>query len=107
MHYRLAVDSRRVGLQPCIRSHLGAAILGEIHGVQEPNISDWRRKTFGALTAALRFGDPKAEAAVLPDTSGPLILARGEAVQWPKPLPPGADQSAPQQEKGTRKEILR
>ena len=31
VHHRLALDGRRLGLQPAVRSHLGAAVPGEIH----------------------------------------------------------------------------
>ena len=31
LHHRLAVDGRRVGLQPAVRSHVGAAVPGEVH----------------------------------------------------------------------------
>jgi phospholipase C len=74
-------------------------------GVREPNISDWRRKTFGDLTAAFRFDEASAEAPVLPDTTGPLTLAINEAARLPKPAVPGEGQAMPAQEKGRRKHI--
>ncbi|WP_345634763.1 alkaline phosphatase family protein [Rugosimonospora acidiphila] len=79
----------------CIR------LLEEWTGVKEPNISDWRRETFGDLTSALRMNG-KAKAPVLPDTSGPLILANYEVGQLPAPTLPGAAQSLPKQESGKR-----
>ncbi len=79
--------------------------LEKFTGVREPNISDWRRKTFGDLTSAFRFGDVKAQPPVLPDTRGPLILARGEATHLPEPALPGASQALPVQERGHRKHV--
>ncbi len=73
--------------------------------VPEPNISEWRRKTFGDLTSAFRFGDAKAGPPVLPDTSGPLTLARDEGAHLPKPTLPGSTQTPPAQEKGDRKRV--
>src|SRR3546814_15670943 len=39
-------------------------------GVREPNITDWRRRTFGDMTRAFRFGDRPAPPPGLPDTRG-------------------------------------
>src|SRR6185312_14816994 len=74
-------------------------------GVREPNISDWRRQTFGDLTSAFRFGHAEKKPPVLPDTSGPLILAKYSSANLPKPAIPGADQQTPEQEKGRRNRI--
>jgi len=73
--------------------------LEEFTGVRESNISDWRRNTFGSLSAALRMRDSYAPPPVLPDTSGPLRLARYESSMLPKPVLPGAEQELPNQEK--------
>jgi phospholipase C len=77
--------------------------LEKFTGVRETNISDWRRSTFGDLTAAFDFGNARRIAPVLPDTSGALNLVRYEAEQFPLPKIPGADQQSPNQEKGSRK----
>ncbi|MBX3593549.1 alkaline phosphatase family protein [Sphingomonas sp.] len=77
--------------------------LEQVTGVREPNISDWRRQTFGDLTAAFRFGAKMALPPVLPSTSGLLHLARKSAKTLPLPNPPGKDQSMPVPERGTRK----
>lgn len=74
-------------------------------GVPEPNISDWRRKTFGDLTSAFRFGGEKAEAPLLPDAVSALSRARYESAYLPAPTLPGAEQKPPTQEKGKRKRI--
>jgi len=73
--------------------------LEKLTGVREPNISDWRRQTFGDMTSALRFGDPRKEPPPLPDTSGPLRLAEYEVTVLPPPTLPTAEQKPPEQEK--------
>ncbi len=79
-------------------------LLEKITGVREENISDWRRKTFGDLTAAFRFGE-KSAPPILPDTSGPLALAQRESTALPSPEAPMAGQSMPAQEKGGKKQL--
>ncbi len=80
--------------------------LEQFTGVRESNISDWRRQTFGDMTAAFRFDAPKAsQAPVLPDAQTALAKARMQIATYPKPNLPGADQSAPKQETGTRKRV--
>jgi phospholipase C len=73
-------------------------------GVPEPNITAWRRQTFGDLTAAFRFDEAAAEPPTLPDTSGPLALAHFASTTLPAPVAPN-DQQPPAQEKGTRKRV--
>lgn len=73
--------------------------LEKFSGVREPNISEWRRRTFGDFTSALRFGDVSKTLPPLPDTSGPLRLAKYEATFLPVPPLPSADQKPPEQEK--------
>ena len=80
-------------------------LLERVTGVREPNIGDWRRRAFGDLTSSFRLGEPLAGPPVLPDTSGPLSLARYESASLPKPLLPGADQHPPTQEKGRRRRL--
>jgi phospholipase C len=74
-------------------------------GVREPNITDWRRKTFGDLTSAFRFAQPAARPPLLPDTAGLLHQANYAAANLALPPIPGAEQSVPVQEKGGRKRI--
>ena len=81
--------------------------LEEFTGVREPNISDWRRRTFGNLTAALRFQNLDAPPPPLPDTSGPLSLAKYESAMLPKPVLPGENQQMPHQERGRGKDAER
>lgn len=79
--------------------------LEKFTGIREPNISDWRRRTFGDLLSAFRFEEPAGKAPVLPDTTGPLTLAKYETANLPKPVLPGADQQPPEQEKGRRSRV--
>jgi phospholipase C len=74
-------------------------------GVRETNISDWRRRTFGDLTSALRLRDSQLRAPVLPDTSGILSVAKYSIANLPNPVLPGGDQSLPKQEKGGRNRL--
>jgi phospholipase C len=74
-------------------------------GVREPNMSDWRRRTFGDLTSAFRFREAAFKPPVLPDTSGPLSLAKFGAANLPNPSFPGTAQTPPQQEKGKRNRV--
>lgn len=75
-------------------------------GVPEPNISAWRRQTFGDLTSAFRFAErPARSAPPLPDAIGPLGRACDDAATLPAPEWPGADQSAPRQESGRRPRV--
>lgn len=77
--------------------------LEEFTGVREPNISEWRRSTFGSLSSALRFQNAFAGPPLLPDTSGPLRLAKYESAMLPKPVFPVINQEPPKQEKVWRK----
>jgi phospholipase C len=77
--------------------------LEKFTGVREPNITDWRRKTFGDLTSVFRFDEPKRKPPVLPDTTGYLSMARYGATNLPKPVLPGAHQEKPSQEAKRRK----
>ena len=79
--------------------------LEKFTGIREPNISDWRRQTFGDLTSAFRFDHANAIPPVLPDVTGRFRLAEYEIGNLPSPTFPGADQSQPRQEKGSRKRI--
>ncbi|MFI5776912.1 alkaline phosphatase family protein [Nocardia sp. NPDC051570] len=71
-------------------------------GVREPNISDWRRRTFGDLTSALRLNQPPATRPV----SFPGVdaeVTRADATdKLPKPVVPADPQSEPVQEPGTK-----
>jgi phospholipase C len=68
-------------------------------GVREPNITEWRRKTFGDLTSAFRFHEKRGQPPKLPDAGGLLAKAREEVAQLPKPSPSAREQSLPVQER--------
>jgi phospholipase C len=80
--------------------------LETLTGVPEPNISAWRRRTFGDLTSALRLKDAPAKAQTLPDTSGVLSQAKYSAMNLPKPVVPGSGQQPPRQEQGSIKRLV-
>lgn len=73
--------------------------LEQFTGVREPNITDWRRSTFGDLTSALRLKQSVGKPPELPNTAGTLRLAMYSAKALPKPTLPSANQRPPQQEK--------
>lgn len=75
--------------------------------VREPNITEWRRRTFGDLTSAFRFGHAEKKPPVLPDTSGLLSVARYGSANLPLPALPAKDQRAPVQEKGHRRRLAK
>ncbi len=79
--------------------------LEQVTGVEAPNISAFRRRTLGDLTAAFRFNDGAARPPVLPDTSGPLTLAQYEVSQFALPPFPGASQTPPVQQPGRRPRV--
>lgn len=81
--------------------------LEKFSGVKEPNISEWRRKTFGDLVSAFRFNDVTAPPPRLPDTADTYSRAKYEAGNLSEPTLPGADQKVPEQEKGGRKRVPR
>jgi phospholipase C len=79
--------------------------LEKFTNVREPNISEWRRKTFGDLTSAFRF-DSTAPPPTLPDTNGHLSMSRRETAPLPAPVFDASEtQALPAQEKGKRRRI--
>jgi phospholipase C len=75
-------------------------------GVEEPNISEWRRRTFGDLTSAFRFHDRHRTFPALPGTGRALEEAEWSVANLPEPLPPaGGDQTHPAQPRGPRPHI--
>ena len=69
-------------------------------GVQEPNISAWRRQVCGDLTAALDFGSSNTSLPAFPDTAALLTQAQ-QSKGWPAPTAPVPGQM-PQPESGRR-----
>ncbi|HEY0812217.1 MAG TPA: hypothetical protein VGE11_02970, partial [Pseudonocardia sp.] len=74
-------------------------LLERVTGVLEPNISAWRRQTFGDLTSVFRFGDAAVEAPTLPSPHNAAVEAWAKL---PTPRMPGMAQVRPTQEPGTR-----
>jgi phospholipase C len=75
-------------------------------GVEEPNVSDWRRSTFGDLTSAFRFSHGRPRPPLLPDDMAQrLAKAKEQVATLPAPTLPGADQSFPHQETGDRPHV--
>jgi phospholipase C len=76
--------------------------LEKLTGVTIPNITPWRRQTFGDLTSA--FGFPQFPSAVqqLPGTKSTLALAVYNVNNLPAPVFPGANQTPPAQQIGPR-----
>lgn len=79
--------------------------LEQVTGVREPNISDWRRRTFGDLTAAFRFGDSSGALPTLPGVSGLFHQGRYAKTHLASPPLPEGPQSLPVQATGTRSRV--
>ncbi len=74
-------------------------LLEQLTGVQEPNISAWRRQTFGDLTSALGFSNGRQSTfPQLPPTIGEFWQAEAEVQALPAASIPGANQTPPVQE---------
>ena len=73
-------------------------LLELITGVAEPNVSAWRRQTFGDFTSALGFS-PARRFPALPATKPDFFTAEQEVETLPAATFPGADQTPPVQEK--------
>ena len=75
--------------------------LERVTGVTEPNITAWRRQTFGDMTSALGFSNGKATTfpRTLPNTIGEFWQAENEVETLPPATIPGANQTPPVQEK--------
>ncbi|WP_404713662.1 alkaline phosphatase family protein [Sphingomonas sp. MMS24-J13] len=73
--------------------------LEAVTGVAAPNISGWRRKTFGDLTSAFRFRQKAALAPRLPNLAFRLTSAEHAVATLPPPSAPASDQVAPGQER--------
>ncbi|MFI5782049.1 alkaline phosphatase family protein [Nocardia sp. NPDC051570] len=73
-------------------------------GVTEPNISSWRRRTFGDLTSALRLGQPPAGPTTFPGVDAEVTRAN-LTDQLPKPTVPASPQTHPAQTPGTKPHV--
>jgi phospholipase C len=78
--------------------------LEKFTGVEEPNVTPWRRQTFGDLTSAFRFDGERATTLPrLPDVTNTLSRARYESSHLPLPTLPSTEQHLPVQERGERR----
>jgi phospholipase C len=81
-------------------------IIERAFGVAEPNISDWRRRTCGDFTSALRFGGPASRyprfgpGISLASTEAGLLTAQGEVFSNPAPAIPAVNEVLPRQAVG-------
>ena len=75
-------------------------LLEVLTGVAIPNLTAWRRSTFGDLTSALGVNST-ASPPELPDTKALLAEAEKEVETLPPPTFPGKTQTPPKQETGT------
>jgi phospholipase C len=79
--------------------------LEQLTGVTEPNISDWRRETFGDLTDAFQSPATVPSPPSLPGTAATLAEAEYNVAHYPLPVTPMTDQSLPVQEQGRRPRV--
>ncbi|WP_374348987.1 phosphocholine-specific phospholipase C [Chitinimonas sp.] len=70
-------------------------------GVQEPNISAWRRKVCGDLTSAFNFSQLSVAVPAMPDTAALWLKAQSQCSTLPAPKAP-SQQSQPVQEAGSK-----
>ncbi|WP_441249763.1 phosphocholine-specific phospholipase C [Kitasatospora sp. McL0602] len=73
-----------------------------VTGVQEPNISAWRRSVCGDLTSCFDFTNPDYSIPTLPDTTALMAKADAGASLPAVALPATGTQAMPAQEPGTR-----
>ncbi|MER5863472.1 phospholipase C, phosphocholine-specific [Kitasatospora sp. NPDC002040] len=73
-----------------------------VTGVQEPNISAWRRAVSGDLTSCFDFAKPDYSIPALPDTAALMAKADAAASLPAVKLPATGSQSMPPQEPGER-----
>jgi phospholipase C len=74
----------------------------ERFGVQEPNITAWRRAVCGDLTTAFDFRTPDSSMPTLPDTSNYMTMANNQCSANPAPTVPATPGPIDAQEPGVR-----
>jgi phospholipase C len=74
--------------------------LEKITGVAAPNVTPWRRQTFGDLTSAFRFDSAPGSIPALPDTAQRFVQAQQEVATLPPPVAPLSNQIVPRQRPG-------
>ncbi|MDH6242596.1 phospholipase C [Mycobacterium sp. OTB74] len=73
-------------------------------GVHEPNISAWRRRTFGDLRSALRLDQPVGSPVQFPGVDAEVLRANATDL-LPAPTVPASPQSLPVQAPGTKPRV--
>jgi len=76
--------------------------IGERFGIDEPNITPWRRTVCGDLTAAFDFRSSDASFPPLPDTSQYRSIADQQCTSQPAPTVPAPPSPIDPQEPGVR-----
>jgi phospholipase C len=76
--------------------------IGERFGIDEPNITPWRRTVCGDLTAAFDFRSSDASFPSLPDTSQYRSIADQQCTSQPAPTVPATPSPIVPQEPGVR-----
>ncbi|BBA43579.1 MULTISPECIES: phosphocholine-specific phospholipase C [Burkholderia] len=76
--------------------------IGERFGIDEPNITPWRRTVCGDLTAAFDFRSSDASFPPLPDTSQYRSIADQQCTSQPAPTVPATPSPIDPQEPGVR-----
>jgi phospholipase C len=71
-------------------------------GVEEPNISEWRRKTCGDLWESFDFADPDYSFPRLPEAAGESARDNNSCRNAPTALPRLSNGPQPKQESGTK-----
>jgi phospholipase C len=80
-------------------------LMEQVFGVEEPNISAWRRRTCGDLTATLNIRrGPARSFPALPETRNYLLNQYVTSQDQPAPAVP-SNQTMPVQEPGTRPHV--
>ncbi|GAA5089792.1 hypothetical protein [Nocardia iowensis] len=104
--YRKGIQSSPAGT---FEADAQSAKLPAVTWLMPPEIAgehpDWRRRTFGDLTSALRLAQPPASKPIgFPGVDAEVTRADATD-KLPKPVVPAAPQSEPAQEPGTKPHI--
>src|SRR5262249_18207880 len=93
------VATERFDHTSCLR------LLERVTGVREPNISAWRRQTFGDLTSALRLDQPPSTQPVQFQDVDKEVIRANDTDLLPRPVVPASPQTQPAQTPGTKPHV--
>ncbi len=99
VHHRVAVDRRRLGVQPAVRPHFGAAVPGEVHRRRRAQHQRLEAQNLWRSDRRVPLRGKAESTAALPNTTNTLNLARYESAYLPKPKLPGAAQHSRRKKK--------